>query len=88
MNGKVQEAIDWHTAKPTELDGARCILMTQAGTTSSTADSKQATRTTATRPSGSPSMTPRKPSKACGSSASAPNTTPRSCNPTSQPSPS
>lgn len=32
MNGKVQEAIDWHTAKPTELDGARCILMTQTGT--------------------------------------------------------
>ena len=32
MNGKVQEAIDWRTAKPTELDGARCILMTQTGT--------------------------------------------------------
>ncbi|KFI91167.1 hypothetical protein BISA_1764 [Bifidobacterium saguini DSM 23967] len=32
MNGKVQEAIDWRTAKPAELDGARCILMTQDGT--------------------------------------------------------
>lgn len=32
MNGKVLEAIDWHTANPRELDGARCILMTRTGT--------------------------------------------------------
>lgn len=32
MNGKVCETIDWHTASPQELDGARCILMTQTGT--------------------------------------------------------
>lgn len=87
MNGKVQEAIDWRTAKPTELDGARCILMTQTGTIID-GRLKQARHETATRPHGSPSTTPSKTSKACGSSASAPNTKPRSSNPTSKPSPS
>lgn len=87
MNGKVQEAIDWRTAKPTELDGARCILMTQTGTiidgrlkASPPRDGYQATRFTLDDAEQN--------LKACGSSASAPNTKPRSSNPTSKPSPS
>lgn len=87
MNGKVCETIDWHTASPQELDGARCILMTQTGTiidgrlkASPPRDGYQATRLTLDDTGQN--------LKACGSSASAPNTTPRSSNPTSKPSPS
>ena len=72
MNGKVCETIDWHTASPQELDGARCILMTQTGTiidgrlkASPPRDGYQATRFTL-------DDTEQKPQKACGSSASAP----------------